>query len=261
MPAAHNPFRSRFTLIELLVVIAIIGILASLLLPAMKRARESARGVTCQGNHRQLLVAVSCYSDEHDGWVPLDNTNVPSPFVYDGNTYTGGGGVWIPWFGAPFVGQYFGNSLVTCGSSNAVVYCPTIDVGDMMKRPSWDAVKNRNGIGLNRMWNCLLFADKTPAGNASVKFTAVRSPNRMVILADAAYSGYKQGYFSWGSITRDVGGAPMDVNGTLQLNTYGTNAYRHNVNCTLGFADGHSGLSRDVVTENTQKGITTVASQ
>ena len=68
-----NSSRERdgaFTLIELLVVIAIIAVLAGLLLPAMARSQESARGVVCFSNGRQMGLAAQLYTPDNRGHMP-----------------------------------------------------------------------------------------------------------------------------------------------------------------------------------------------
>ena len=68
----------RFTLIELLVVVAIIGILASILLPSLAKAREKGKWAVCVNNVKQIGVGLELYTADNDDFFPQ----------YNGWTYT-----------------------------------------------------------------------------------------------------------------------------------------------------------------------------
>ena len=82
--------RSKFTLIEVLVVVAIIGILASLLLPSLSKARAKARLAVCTNQEKQIGYAFALYQDDNEGYYPIGpNTDSPVAWtdllgLYDG---------------------------------------------------------------------------------------------------------------------------------------------------------------------------------
>jgi prepilin-type N-terminal cleavage/methylation domain-containing protein/prepilin-type processing-associated H-X9-DG protein len=84
--------RTAFTLIELLVVIAIIAILASLLLPALTRAKLKAQAVTCMNNNKQLDLAWMMYAGDNNDNVPINNDK--SADYNGGHSWVSG---WLTW--------------------------------------------------------------------------------------------------------------------------------------------------------------------
>ena len=73
--------KRAFTLIELLVVIAIIAILAALLLPALAKAKQTATGIACMNNNRQLMVAWNMFATDNDGRIPYASAYYQEPTV------------------------------------------------------------------------------------------------------------------------------------------------------------------------------------
>jgi prepilin-type N-terminal cleavage/methylation domain-containing protein/prepilin-type processing-associated H-X9-DG protein len=156
---AHKTNR-RFTLIELLVVIAIIAILAAMLLPALAKAREKARAISCMSNVKQLVLAEIMYRDDNKGiFVPYGTHYCPEPQR------------WFNLFMPPYV------------SDSNVYRCPSETAKTL-------------GIGLNtyHVHTCTVYAAGTP-GTFALNLTEARipAPSQVLNAADSGSTLYDNG--------------------------------------------------------------------
>jgi len=128
-----------FTLIELLVVIAIIAILASLLLPALARAKESARRAMDRSNFHQQGITMQLYSQDNNNLLP--DLRYP-PFVPVATTPPKASGFWVWDISTNFVDQMIAN-----GGSRNTFYCPS--------NPDWNC---------DNTWNFGIYGNTNNAG-------------------------------------------------------------------------------------------------
>ena len=214
--------KSRFTLIELLVVIAVIAILAAMLLPALNKARETAKKATCINNLKQWGLAFASYSQDYDGQLPNGALAGSYPAaVYPKN--------WV----RPLA-SYVGIQKIPPLNMN------TSTLGTELKLQSYPAILYC--IGRNRAMyhqgskycpesnyrlNIWTYYSAAWTPNPHMKFVRIPNPSASVLFGDAEShpTNYK---------------IQLNFSNNYKSTQYPHNTYSHGNGGNLLFADGHA---------------------
>ena len=211
--------RQHFTLIELLIVIAIISILAALLLPALNKARESARTISCANNFLTAGKCLRFYADDHLEYLPIGKAslwkgNHPSSAMH---------GYWPKDKGSE--DMYFGGIRTDLGRSRYA--CPSAVPGN----EAYNWTQNPGlymTVGYNYYFGAY-YADPTDGGyQAGIsKSSSIRYPSILLLLGESITQNIY--YYAFSRATADY---TANQKGMSSRHKGGTRS-------NILFADGH----------------------
>ena len=166
-----NHTHQSFTLIELLVVIAIITVLAAMLLPALSKAREKARSISCVNNLKQVGIDQGIYADSYEGLIPIkccisNEMQWPKILYSEGNTKSN---------------TYVSTLPFTICPSNALKRGVSIAYAIYGVQTFGNDYNNDLGITYTESAPIPAFADRTAK---ALNYYSLKKPSNMMLLGD-----------------------------------------------------------------------------